>query len=117
MYQAIWNDTVLAESEETVRVEGNHYFPQESLNSAYFSRDSLTSQCPWKGTAKYYTLAVDGQKNVQAAWYYPTPTPAAESIRNHVAFGKGVHIVKVKDDGDRKENPFVALCHRIMNRK
>ncbi|WP_233204659.1 DUF427 domain-containing protein [Cryobacterium sp. Y62] len=69
MYQAVWNNVVLAESEETVRVEGNHYFPPESLNSAYFADASLTSQCPWKGTAKYYTLSVDGPKNANAAWY------------------------------------------------
>ena len=95
MYQAVWNDVVLAESDETILVEGNQYFPTESLNSAYFSRTSLTSQCPWKGTAKYYTLTVDGQENVNAAWYYPTPTLAAENIRDHVAFGNGVRVVKV----------------------
>ena len=67
MYQAVWNDVVLAESNETILVEGNQYFPTESLNSAYFSRTSLTSQCPWKGTAKYYTLTVDGQENVNDA--------------------------------------------------
>ena len=60
MYQAVWNDVVLAESEDTVRVEGNHYFPPESMNSTYFSSAPMTSQCPWKGTAKYYTLSVGG---------------------------------------------------------
>ena len=95
MYRAVWNDVVLAESDETILVEGNQYFPTESLHSAYFSRTSLTSQCPWKGTAKYYTLSVGGQENANAAWYYPTPTPAAENIRDHVAFGNGVRVVKV----------------------
>jgi uncharacterized protein (DUF427 family) len=70
MYQAIWNDVVLAESNETLRVEGNQYFPPKSLVSAHFSKASLTSQCPWKGTAEYYTVSVDGQKNANAACYY-----------------------------------------------
>jgi uncharacterized protein (DUF427 family) len=117
MYQAVWNDVVLAESEDTVRVEGNHYFPPESLNSTYFSNAPMASQCPWKGTAKYYTLSVDGQRNANAAWYYPNPTPAAENIRNFVAFSNEVRIVTAPQDGDRRENPFVALCRRIMTRK
>jgi len=114
MYQAVWNDVVLAESEQTIRVEGNHYFPPQSLNSAYFADTSLTSQCAWKGTATYYTLTVDGQKNTNAAWKYPNPTPAAEKIRDYVAFSNGVRVVKVQQDGERRENAFVALCRRIM---
>jgi len=117
MFQAVWNDVVLAESEETVRVEGNHYFPHESLNSSYFSRATHSSNCPWKGTAKYYTLAVAGETKTNAAWYYPQPTAAAENIRNHVAFGSGVRIVKVRADGDHRDNAFVTLCRRIMTRK
>ena len=117
MYQAIWNDVVLAESEETIRVEGNHYFPPKSLISAHFSKASQTSQCPWKGTAQYYTLSVDGQKNANAAWYYPNPTPAAENIRNYVAFSNGVRVVTVQENGDPRVNPFVALCRRVMTRK
>ena len=117
MYQAVWNGVVLAESKETIRVEGNHYFPPESLDTAYFSDASKTTGCPWKGTAKYYTISVAGQKNANAAWYYPHPTPAAENIRDYVAFWNGVRVVQVNADGAPRENPFVALCHRLMNRK
>ncbi len=117
MYQGLWNDVVLAESDETIRVEGNQYFPPESLTMEYFSAGPMVSQCPWKGTAKYYTLSVNGRANADAAWYYPNPTPAAENIRNYVAFWNGVRVVKTQHDSDTRENPFVALCHRIMKRK
>jgi uncharacterized protein (DUF427 family) len=92
MVKATWNGQVIAESEDTVVVEGNHYFPANSVQSEVLESSSTTTVCPWKGTAHYYTLVVDGQKNRDAAWYYPEPKPAAEEIRGRVAFWKGVKI-------------------------
>ena len=91
--QAIWNDTVLAESDDTVVVEGNHYFPPEAIHSEYFKASDTTSRCPWKGTASYYTVEVDGAQNADAAWYYPEPKAAAAQIKGHVAFWKGIQVV------------------------
>lgn len=90
--KAIWNGTVLAESDDTVVVEGNHYFPRESLNAAYLRPSETRTICPWKGTASYYTLLVNGQTNSDAVWYYPDPKEAAHQIRDRVAFWKGVTI-------------------------
>ncbi len=90
--KAIWNNTVLAESDETVEVEGNQYFPRESLNQEYFEESTHTSVCPWKGTANYFTLRVDGEENPDAAWYYAEPKEAAREISGHVAFWKGVTV-------------------------
>ena len=92
MIRAIWNGTVLAESPETVIVEGNHYFPPEALCREYFSDSSTTTVCPWKGTAHYFTVVVAGAENTDAAWYYPEPKPAAAEIRDRVAFWKGVRV-------------------------
>jgi hypothetical protein len=94
--RAVWNGAVLAEAPETVRLEGNHYFPADSLNREYFSDSATTSVCPWKGTAHYYSVSVGGQVNADAAWYYPEPSAKADQIRDHVAFWKGV---RVEDDG------------------
>lgn len=91
--QAIWNDTVVAESDETIEVEGNHYFPPQTIRSQYFRPTDTSTICPWKGTASYYTLTVDGQENVDAAWYYRAPKDAAEQIAGYVAFWKGVTVV------------------------
>ena len=90
--KAIWNDTVIAESDDTVVVEGNHYFPADAIKSEYFSDSATTSVCPWKGTASYYTLTVDGNVNADAAWYYPDTKPDANHIRGRVAFWKGVQV-------------------------
>jgi uncharacterized protein (DUF427 family) len=90
--RAEWNGTVLAESDDTVVVEGNHYFPRESLAPELFSPSSRTSVCPWKGTASYYDITVDGDVNPGAAWYYPDPKPAADEIRDRVAFWRGVTV-------------------------
>ena len=90
--KAIWNNTVLADSDQTVVVEGNHYFPPESLNKDYFRNSNTTSTCPWKGEASYYHLEVGGDTNRDAAWYYKSPKPAASEIKDHVAFWKGVEI-------------------------
>ncbi|WP_027000833.1 DUF427 domain-containing protein [Eisenibacter elegans] len=91
--KAIWNNTVLAESDDTVVVEGNHYFPLEALNQAFFQPSNTQTNCPWKGTASYYTIAVAGATNPDAAWYYPDPKPAAANIKGRVAFWKGVQVV------------------------
>ncbi len=92
--KAIWNGQILAESNETVVVENNHYFPLSSLERQYFSPSDTTSICPWKGTAHYYTVEVDGDKNIDAAWFYPEPKEAAKEILDHVAFWKGVEVVE-----------------------
>lgn len=92
MVRATWNGAVLAESADTVVVEGNHYFPPDALRREYFSDSTTTTVCPWKGTAHYYTVTVDGQTNPDAAWYYPAPKDAAGRIANRVAFWKGVQV-------------------------
>ncbi|OCX50897.1 hypothetical protein BEL04_19425 [Mucilaginibacter sp. PPCGB 2223] len=90
--KAIWNDEIIAESDDTIVVENNHYFPPDTLKKKFF-RDSPThSTCPWKGEASYYTVDVKEQKNADAAWYYPEPKDAAANIKNYVAFWKGVKI-------------------------
>lgn len=91
--KAIFNGQVLAESENTVVIENNHYFPASSINKAYFKESSKQTTCPWKGLASYYTLEVDGKVNPDAAWYYPEPKDAAKEIKDHVAFWKGVEVV------------------------
>ena len=92
--KAIWNGHVIAESNDTVVVEGNHYFPREAVDSAVLVESSHSSVCPWKGTASYFTLNVDGQTNENAAWYYVEPKDAAEQIRGRVAFWKGVEVTE-----------------------
>jgi len=91
--KAIWNGTVVAESADTVVLEGNHYFPLASVNSALLEPSTHTSECPWKGTAHYYTLKVNDQRNTNAAWYYAEPKDAARQIKGRVAFWKGVSVV------------------------
>jgi uncharacterized protein (DUF427 family) len=91
--KAIWNGTVIAESDDTVVVEGNHYFPRESIDPAFFADSDNRSVCHWKGTASYFHVEVDGQRNPNAAWYYPEPSAAAEEIRDRVAFWRGVDVV------------------------
>jgi uncharacterized protein (DUF427 family) len=90
--KAIWNNTVLAESDDTIVVEGNHYFPPEAVNSDYFSLTDHTTTCPWKGKASYYTIEVKDEKNENAAWTYRDPKDAASEIKDHVAFWKGVTV-------------------------
>lgn len=92
MPRAVWNGAVIAESPTTIVVEGNHYFPPESVRREYL-RDSQThTVCPWKGTASYYDVVVNGQVNRDAAWYYPTPKEAAQQIAGYIAFWRGVRI-------------------------
>lgn len=90
--KAVWNGAVVAESDDIVMVEGNAYFPAAALRMEHVRPSAHQSVCPWKGTAQYHTLVVDGAVNENAAWYYPDPAPAAESIRGRVAFWKGVAI-------------------------
>jgi len=90
--KAIYNGQVLAESQDTVVVENNHYFPESAIKKAFFKESAKHTTCPWKGEASYYTLEVDGKTNADAAWYYPEPKDAAKEIKNHVAFWKGVEI-------------------------
>ncbi len=92
MAKATWNGAVLADSSETRVVEGNHYFPPNSISKQYFKASDLTTECPWKGTASYYSIEVEGKTNEDAAWYYPSPKDAAKEIKDHVAFWKGVEI-------------------------
>ncbi|MFV0429802.1 MAG: DUF427 domain-containing protein [Arachnia sp.] len=92
--RAIWKDTILAESDHTVVVEGNHYFPPESVRWEHFAQTDTHSVCSWKGVASYYTVRVDGQDNADAAWTYPNPKDAARNIVGHVAFWRGVSIAE-----------------------
>ncbi|MEM6326576.1 MAG: DUF427 domain-containing protein [Bacteroidota bacterium] len=87
---ATWNGTVIAQSDDTIVVEGNHYFPASALREEYVRPSDHTTVCPWKGTASYKHVVVDGETNANAAWFYPEPKAAAEEIRGHVAFWKGV---------------------------
>jgi uncharacterized protein (DUF427 family) len=90
--KAIWNGAVIAQSDETVVLEGNHYFPESSLNRDYVTFSNHHTMCSWKGQASYYSLLVNGEMNTDAAWYYPEPKREAENIKGHVAFWKGVKI-------------------------
>jgi uncharacterized protein (DUF427 family) len=90
--KATWKGAVLAESEETVVVEGNHYFPAESINRDYFRESETHTTCPWKGVASYYDVLVGGEVNADAAWYYPEPKDAAKEIKGRVAFWRGVRV-------------------------
>ena len=92
MAQATWNGAVIAESDNTVVVEGNHYFPIESVNADLLEPSAKHTSCPWKGEASYYSLKVGGNVNADAAWYYPTPKDAAKEIKDHVAFWRGVTV-------------------------
>ena len=90
--KAIWNDQVIAESHDTVVVEGNHYFPPSSIRKEFFKETDTHTVCPWKGTASYYTLEVSGEENKDAAWYYPETSELAKNIKGYVAFWKGVKV-------------------------
>ena len=92
MVQAVWNGVVIAESDRTVQLEGNHYFPRASVKAEYLIDSPTRSTCPWKGVASYYSVSVDGQVNADAAWYYPDPSSAASEIKDHIAFWRGVSV-------------------------
>ncbi len=90
--KAVWNGSVIAESDETVMVEGNHYFPRDAINAEYFRNSDMTSRCSWKGDAAYFDVVVDGDVNSDAAFHYDHPKEAAQQIAGHVAFWKGVTV-------------------------
>jgi uncharacterized protein (DUF427 family) len=92
MAKATWNGVVLAESDDTVIVEGNHYFPRVAVNEEYFEASDAHTVCPWKGVASYLDVVVDGARNPGAAWFYPEPKPAAADIQDRVAFWRGVSV-------------------------
>ncbi len=91
--RAIWHNHILAQSDETIVIENNHYFPAETLNMDYFQPSDTTSECAWKGTAHYYSIVVGDEQNLDAAWYYPAPKAAAKQIKNYVAFWRGVDVI------------------------
>ncbi len=91
--KAIWKNVTLADSDETIVVEGNHYFPPDSISREYFQESDTHSTCPWKGEASYYHIVVNGEINKDAAWHYPNPKEAAEEIKDYVAFWKGVEVL------------------------
>lgn len=92
--KAIWNNQVIAESDETIIIEGNHYFPPNTIKEEFFKSSDTHTVCPWKGTASYYTLDVEGEQNKDAAWYYPETKDLASKIKGYVAFWKGVKVSK-----------------------
>ena len=92
MVKAIWNGKELAASDDCIVIEGNQYFPPDSINKEYFKKSSNNSTCPWKGIASYYHLEVEGEVNQDAAWYYPAPSEAASTIKGYVAFWRGVEV-------------------------
>ena len=92
MKKATWNGATLAESDRTIVVEGNHYFPPEAINQEYFQPSNTHTSCPWKGQASYYSIVVNGQENKDAAWYYPSAKEKAKNIEGYVAFWRGVKV-------------------------
>jgi uncharacterized protein (DUF427 family) len=91
--KAVWNGVVLAESDSTIVIEGNHYFPPLSVRHEYLKASETHTTCPWKGLASYYTVDVDGERNKDAAWFYPAPKQAAGEIKDYVAFWRGVEVM------------------------
>lgn len=92
--KAIWNGKVLAESNKTLVIEGNHYFPPDTINWEFFKSSKTHTNCPWKGTASYHDIVVEGEVNKDASWFYPEPKYAAEKLKNYIAFWKGVEVVE-----------------------
>jgi uncharacterized protein (DUF427 family) len=92
--RAIWKGKIIAESESTAVVEGNHYFPPESVAKKYLKPSPTTTECPWKGTAHYYSVVIGSEENRDAAWYYPDPKEAAAEIKDHIAFWRGVEVLE-----------------------
>ena len=111
LVKAIWNGTVLAESNATEVVEGNHYFPPSAIHREYFKASETHSVCPWKGTASYYTVEVNGKQNADAAWYYPDPMPAAARVKDRIAFWHGVKF-EADDAGVNRKGLLGAFLKR-----
>jgi uncharacterized protein (DUF427 family) len=103
--RATWNGTLIAESNDTIIVEGNHYFPTSAVKREYFVDSVTHTHCPWKGDASYYSVEVDGSTNTDAAWYYPEPYDAASVIKDYVAFWRGVEVSTEPSDGTPGPNP------------
>lgn len=117
-YRALWNGQVIAESDKTIKVEGNPYFPPEAVRREFLTPSSTHTTCPWKGEASYYTVTVDGRTNPDAGWFYPAPSPAAEHVRDYVAFWHGVRIEKVPDETASSGNHgswWQRMCARIRS--
>lgn len=108
--QATLNGTVIAESDDTVVVEGNHYFPADSVKREYFTPSDTHTTCHWKGVASYYSVEVDGVRSPDAAWYYPEPSEAAAEIKDHVAFWKDVKVEGTPGSTKESEAPDGAVC-------
>jgi thioredoxin len=117
MIRATWNGAVLAESDQTVKVEGNHYFPPESVRHEYLHDSATHTRCFWKGTASYYDVVVDDKTNADAAWYYPDPSPPAAGIAGHVAFWHGVRVGRVREDRDDAAHPRGSFLSRLGRRR
>ncbi len=115
MPRAIWNGEVIAESDHTVVVEGNHYFPVESVRREFLVESDKHTVCPWKGVARYHTIEVNGSRNESAAWYYPTPKPAAKKIKGHMAFFHGVKVVDDRN-GDAGEPGLLRRLAGLVSR-
>lgn len=111
--RAVWNGAVLAESRETVKLEGNHYFPLGSVNREFLRPSATRTRCPWKGEASYYDVAVNGETTRDAVWYYPNPSPAAAKIAGHVAFWHGVDVEP--SDGEAGGG-WLAYARRLVGR-
>jgi uncharacterized protein (DUF427 family) len=92
--KAQWNGKIIADSKETITIEGNHYFPSDSVDQSYLIKSNTQSVCPWKGTASYFSISVDGKKNLDAAWSYSEPKEAAQQIKKYIAFWKGVEVIE-----------------------
>ena len=113
MIRATWNGATIAESDSTVVVEGNHYFRPDAVQRQYLTSSPSRTRCPWKGTASYYTIVVDGKQNRDAAWYYPDPSPAALQIADHIAFWRGVRVQEIGEDGTPvRRTTLSRLLHR-----
>ncbi len=113
--QATWNGVVIAESDDTVVVEGNHYFPRDSIHEQFLVPTHNRTSCPWKGNASYFTLSVEGKENRDAAWYYPSPMPAARRVTGRVAFFKGVKVRPVAvAEGPSSGGTFSRLRDRFL---
>ena len=92
--KAIWKDQIIAESDETIIIENNHYFPEDSVNKEFLNSSNTVTHCPWKGRASYFNINIQGVENRDAAWYYTNPKSKAKNIKNYVAFWKGVEVIK-----------------------
>lgn len=112
MPRAVLNGTVLAESDHTVVVEGNHYFPPEALNRDHFADSSTKTVCPWKGLARYHDVVIDNTVRVDTAWYYPKPTPLARRIKDHVAFDSSVTVEPTDHDRAQPRRGLLARLRR-----